>query len=296
MEASAMRIGLALGGGGARGLAHIAILEAFDELGVKPAMIAGSSIGALVGAAYAGGMPASEIRLYCKTTFARRGALIRHLYFRWQGRVWDYWRPGSPALFKSERIFELVLPPDLPKTFEDLKIPFCAVAADLFTQTEYVGASGPLLPAIAASAAVPALLTPVSLNGRTLIDGGFVNPLPFDLLTGHTDFCIAVDVTGGVREEKRRYPKPIETLLGAQQLALRSIINAKLKISAPDLLLRPAVGVFQALEFRRMEEIIAASAEAKELAIRTLAELLERPGPSAFPLPSGRETPQSPPQ
>ncbi len=95
-----MRIGLALGGGGARGIAHIAILEAFDELGIKPAMIAGTSIGALVGATYAAGMPASEIRHYCKTAFARRSALIRHLYFRWQGGVWDYWRPGSPALFK----------------------------------------------------------------------------------------------------------------------------------------------------------------------------------------------------
>ena len=291
-----MRIGLALGGGGARGLAHIAILEAFDELGVKPAMIAGTSIGALIGAAYAAGMPASEIRLYCKTTFARRGSLIRHLYFRWRGRVWDYWRPGSPALFKSERIFELVLPADLPKTFEALEIPFCAVAADLFSQTEYVCASGPLLPAIAASAALPALLTPVQLDGHTLIDGAFVNPLPFDLLTGHTDFCIAVDVTGGVSEQKRRYPKPIETLLGAQQLALRSIINAKLKVSAPDLLLRPPVGLFQVLEFRRMEEIIAAAAEAKEQTIRALAALLERPHQPALQLPSSGKTHQPPAQ
>ena len=281
---------------GARGLAHIAILEAFDELGVKPAMIAGTSIGALVGAAYAAGMPASEIRLYCQSAFARRSALIRHFYFRWKGRLWDYWRPGSPALFKSERIFELVLPADLPKTFEALEIPFRSVAADFFTQTEYVSDSGPLLPAIAASAALPALLTPVQLDGRTLIDGGFVNPLPFDLLTGHTDFCIAVDVSGGVSEGKRNFPKPIETLLGAQQLALRSIINAKLKVSAPDLLLRPAVGLFQVLEFRRMEEILDASAEAKERALRALAGLLERPRPPALRLPSSGETPQPPMQ
>ncbi|MGB8738354.1 MAG: patatin-like phospholipase family protein, partial [Rhodomicrobium sp.] len=85
-----MRIGLALGGGGARGLAHIAILEALDELGIKPAMIAGTSIGALIGAAYASGMRASDIRDYCKAAFARRSALLRHLYFRWRGRVWDY--------------------------------------------------------------------------------------------------------------------------------------------------------------------------------------------------------------
>ncbi len=115
------RIGLALGGGGARGLAHIAILEAFDEAGVKPAMIAGTSIGALIGAAYASGMPASEIRRYCEGAFAKRSAILRHILSRWKGRTWDIWRPWAPAVFKSEQIFELVLPPGLPKTFEGLK-------------------------------------------------------------------------------------------------------------------------------------------------------------------------------
>lgn len=271
-----MKIGLALGGGGARGLAHIAILEAFDELGITPAMIAGTSIGALVGAAYASGMRAKDIRNYCQAAFARRSALLRHIYFRWRGRVWDYWRPGSPALFKSERIFELVLPADLPKTFESLKIPFRTVAADFFTQSEYVSGSGPLLPAVAASAALPALLTPVKLDGRILIDGGFVNPLPFDLLAPHTDFAVAVDVSGGAGEQKDAFPRPIETLLGAQQLALRSIINAKLRSSAPDLLIRPAVAQFRLLDFRQMDEILAASAEAKDQALRVLTQILER--------------------
>jgi NTE family protein len=270
-----MKIGLALGGGGARGLAHIAILEAFDELGIKPAMIAGTSIGALIGAAYAGGMPAAEIRRYCEAAFARRSALIRHLYFRWRGRVWDLWRPGSPAFFNSERIFELVLPAGLPDTFEDLEIPFQSVATDFFTQSEYVSASGPLLPAIAASAALPALLTPVQLDGRTLIDGGFVNPLPFDLLAPHTDFVIAADVSGGASEPKDSAPRPMETLLGAQQIALRSIINAKLRTSAPSLLIRPPVGQFRVLDFRRMDEILAASAGAKTEVLRALTRCLE---------------------
>jgi NTE family protein len=270
----AVRIGLALGGGGARGLAHIAVLEAFDELGVKPAMIAGTSIGALIGAAYASGMSAAEIRCYCEAAFARRSALLRHIYSRWRGRVWDYWRPGSPALFKSERIFELVLPADLPKTFESLKISFQSVAADFFTQAQYVSIGGPLLPAIAASSALPALLTPVKLDGRVLIDGGFVNPLPFDLLMPHTSFVIACDVSGGASEPKDGFPRPMETLLGAQQIALRSIINAKLRTSAPNLLIRPAVGQFRVLDFRRIDEILAASAEAKAETQRVLTSLM----------------------
>ncbi|MGA7325064.1 MAG: patatin-like phospholipase family protein [Rhodomicrobium sp.] len=271
-----MKIGLALGGGGARGLAHIAILEAFDELGLKPAMIAGTSIGALIGAAYASGMTAREIRGYCEAAFAKRSALLRHLFSRWRGRVWDYWRPGSPALFKSERVFELVLPPGLPKTFEELQIPVQTVATDFFSQTQCVIASGPLLPAIAASAALPALLTPVQLGDRFLIDGGFVNPLPFDLVQPETDYVIAVDVTGGPGGVGGKFPRPLEALLGAQQIALRSIINAKLKVSAPDLLLRPSVSQFGLLDFRRLSEILAASAAAKEELLRVLASMENR--------------------
>jgi NTE family protein len=276
MSQRSVNIGLALGGGGARGLAHIAVLEAFDALGVSPAMITGTSIGALIGAAYASGMTASDIRAYCAAAFARRSALARHIFYRWRGRVWDYWRPGSPAFFKSERIFELVLPPDLPATFEGLEIPFQTVATDFFTQSEYVSASGPLLPALAASSALPALLTPVKLDGRVLIDGGFVNPLPFDLLKPDTDFVIAVDVSGGASEPKDDFPRPMETLLGAQQIALRSIINAKLRTSAPNLLIRPAVGQFRVLDFLHMDEILAASAGAKEEALRALAQLTEQ--------------------
>jgi NTE family protein len=266
------KIGLALGGGGARGLAHIAILEAFDEAGVKPAMIAGTSIGALIGAAYASGMPAAEIRRYCEETFGRRSAIIRHVYSRWRGRLWDIWRPWAPALFRSERIIELVLPPGLPKTFEGLKIPFMSVATDFSTKSEHVSDAGPLMPALVASAAIPALLTPVKLDGRILIDGGFVNPLPFDLIKG-ADFVMAVDVSSGTVELNGELPRPIETLLGSQQIALRSIINAKLKLSVPDCLLRPGVGHFTTLDFMRMDEILASAVEAKRDAALALSRL-----------------------
>ena len=269
-----LKVGLALGGGGARGLAHIAILEAFDEAGVKPAMIAGTSIGALIGAAYASGMPAIEIRRYCEAAFGRRSAIIRHVYSRCRGRIWDIWRPWAPALFKSERILDLVLPPGLPKTFEGLKIPFMSVATDFSTQSEHVSGAGPLLPALAASAALPALLTPVKLDGRVLIDGGFVNPLPFDLITG-ADSVMAVDVSGGTQDLKGELPRPIETLLGAQQIALRSIINAKLKLSVPDCLLRPGVGHFATLDFMRMDEILASAVEAKRDAVLALNRLTD---------------------
>lgn len=267
-----LNIGLALGGGGARGLAHIAILEAFDEAGVKPATIAGTSIGALIGAAYAAGMSAAEIRRYCAKTFGKKSAIIRHIYSRRRGGFWDIWRPWAPALFQSERIFELVMPPGLPETFEGLEIPFRSVATDFTTQSEYVSKAGPLLPALAASATLPALLTPIELDGRILIDGGFVNPLPFDLIGG-SDFVMAVDVSGGTAGSRAEPPRPIEALLGAHHIALRSIINAKLKLSGPDCLLRPEVGHFATLDFVRMDEILAASQAAKAQATVALSSL-----------------------
>lgn len=275
MNGSALpQIGLALGGGGARGLAHIAVLEAFDEAGVKPVMITGTSIGALIGAVYASGMSAVEIRNYCHKAFAGRSAIIRHIYARSRGRFWELWRPWSRAIFRSERLFELALPHELPKTFEGLQIPFRSVATDFFAHSEYVSASGALLPAIAASASLPALLTTVKLDGRVLMDGGYVNPLPFDLLKPHADFIIAVDVSGGPGVAGKRAPSAAEAILGAAQISLRSILEAKLKVDAPDLLLRPKVGHFGALDFRRMDEIVAAAAEAKEEAARTLANVL----------------------
>ena len=150
-----------------------------------------------------------------------------------------------------------------------------SVATDFFTHGEYVSREGSLLPALAASAALPALLTPVKLDGRILIDGGFVNPLPFDLMTG-ADFVMAVDVSGGTAGPEGELPRPVETLLGAQQIALRSIITAKLKLNQPDCLLRPEVGHFATLDFRRMDEILSASSQAKKQAASALARLSDK--------------------
>jgi NTE family protein len=262
------KIGLALGGGGARGLAHIAVLEAFDELAVKPAIIAGTSIGALIGAAYASGMPAAQIHSYCERLLAKRGGLLRHIYSRWSGPFRRYWNPRN-----AERFLEFILPAGLPQCFEGLKIPLLTVATDFYTHAEHVSSKGPLLPAIAASSALPALLKPVELDGRILIDGGFVNPLPFDLLNDQASFIIAVDVSGGPDEPKRGLPRAIDTVLGAQQVALRSIINAKLKASGPDVLIRAPVGHYRVLDFFRYEEILNAAAPVKDEAKAALRRL-----------------------
>ena len=178
-----LRIGLALGGGGARGMAHILVCEAFDELGIKPALIAGTSIGAIIGAGYAAGFSGRDMRNSAVAFYAKRREVLGRL---WRARplaFTDLLRGRSlTPQFDARTILNSFVPGIelLPETFEELAIPLKIVTCDFYAWKEAVLSSGPLRPAIAASVAIPALFRPVELNGRFLIDGGACNPLPFE--------------------------------------------------------------------------------------------------------------------
>ncbi len=270
-----LRFGLALGGGGARGLAHIPMLEACDELGVRPDILAGTSIGALIGAGYAAGMTGVDLRDYVLELFGRRTRMLTHLRERWSGRLWDYWNPLTPALLNGVSLIETALPTLLPKTFEELRIPLLIVATDYRSQEECVLSEGALIPAIAASAAIPALFKTVDIGGRILLDGGFVNPTPFDLLRGRADVVAAVDVMGGV-PSLGGAPNSVDAVMASTQIALRSIVVEKLRWAAPDVFIAPDVGRFRVLDFWKAAEIWEASAPAKEEFKRALAHQLAR--------------------
>jgi NTE family protein len=111
---------------------------------------------------------------------------------------------------------------------------------------------------------LPTVFRPLDIDGRLLIDGGFVNPLPFDLLGGKADIIAAVDVSAGAPESRGKNPTVIETLVSAMQIALRSIIHEKLRSGAPDILIRPNVGPYRVLDFFKFDEILAASADCKD--------------------------------
>ncbi len=255
-KASAPTIGLALGGGGARGLAHILVLEALDELGVKPTLIAGTSIGAIFGAAYASGMSGAQIRTHCEGLFHKKSSLMRKVLGRWPGSRTQIWNPFSPALFNVEAVLGQLLPAGMPDDFEGLQIPFISVTTDYHAQVQKDIASGPLLPAIAASAALPALLEPVVIDGHILIDGGFVNPLPYESLEGKVDISLAIDVNGEPRGDGKSMPGSMEALIGTSQIIMRSILREKLHDHQPDILLSPPVGRFKVLDFFKMEEVL----------------------------------------
>ncbi|MEZ5775351.1 MAG: patatin-like phospholipase family protein [Hyphomicrobiaceae bacterium] len=268
--------GLALGGGAARGLGHVPVLEALDDLGVRPSVIAGTSMGSIIGAGYAAGMSGREIRDYVTKLFANRAEVIRRIATRWPGSLTSLWNPLTPAMFNAETLLEILLPDVLPLEFSGLRTPFMAVATDFYAQEEVVFEEGPLFPAIAASSALPALLKPVRIGERLLIDGGFVNPTPFDILARRAPVVVAVDVTGtsARRAQQQKMPNSIDIWIGAAQITLHSIVREKLRTEAPHALLRPPVTDFGALDFFRAEEILAAAAPIREEAKRVIEALL----------------------
>lgn len=266
-------VALALGGGGARGLAHIHVIEALDEMGIRPVAIAGSSIGALMGAAMAAGLTGREIREHALSTVGHRGEVLNRL---WQLRpsslseaMANGFRFGQ---LNIERVLKAFLPEAIPGRFSDLVIPLKVLVTDYYGQTERVCDGGDLRQALAASCALPAVFIPVKIDGRVMIDGGIYNPIPFDHLREAADIVVAVDVVGGPDGDGKTIPSRIDSLFGASQLMMQSIIAMKMKAGAPDILLRPDVGRFRVLDFLRAQEVLTATASAKDQMMRALSE------------------------
>jgi len=258
-DRAASGIGLALGGGGARGLAHIVVLEAFDELGVQPDVIAGTSIGAIFGAAYCVGMSGRDLREYCVSLFSNRTRVIRRVMNGKTGKLFALWTPRRPAMFDPVVLLRAVMPEEVDCTFADLQIPLKVMTSDFYTQSEFVIDRGDVLPAIAASSALPGLLKPVRIQGRILIDGGFVNPLPFDILRNGCDYTVAIDVSSGPEYGRDEIPSALEAILGSTQITLNSIQAEKLRAGAPDALIRPDVCQYNVLDFFKIGTILQES-------------------------------------
>jgi NTE family protein len=269
-------VAIALGGGGARGIAHIALLEALDELGFKPTALSGTSIGAIVGAAYASGIEAADLRAHTLAVMRKRSEVMGKLLKARVGRFTDIVLRGfaNPVLLDAELFLGMFWPDSMPERFEDLAIPLQVITTDFHDRCEAIYSTGLLAPAVAGSMAIPGLIKPVEMDGRALVDGGAVNPLPYDVLFGSADIIIAVDVTfGGPRG--RRNPTPFEAMFGAAQIMQGAITAQKLKLRAPDILVQPLVEQFRVLDFFRAAQILRAAESAKEELKRKLAARFE---------------------
>jgi len=234
VRASRRRIGIALGSGSARGMAHVGVLQGLRELGIEPDVVCGSSIGALVGACYltdrldefglwASALSTSDvlrfmsIRLLAQGGMAEGGRLISHLR----------------DSFGDHRI-------------EDLPKPFAAVATDLHFGREVWLQTGPIWDAVRASIAIPGLLTPVQHDGDWLVDGGLVNPVPVSLCKAlGADVIIAVNLNTARRqppspglEDPEPEPELIETTSAAVQSSLLGRLTTSVRGAAGGLMQR----------------------------------------------------------
>lgn len=255
-------VAVAFGGGGARGLAHIHVIEALDELGITPVAITGSSIGAIMGAGMAAGMTGAEIRDFTLSTVGRPREVMNRI---WSMRPTRFSEVGFRiGQYNLERILKAFLPDLLPENFADLKIPLQVTATDFYGQTELLIGEGDLFQALAASAAIPAVFMPVRINDRIMIDGGIFNPVPFDYLFDRADIVIGVDVVGGPPGDHDVIPNRVDSLFGASQLMMQSIIAAKLTIRRPEIFLAPEVGRFKVMDFMKANEVLDLSSGVKD--------------------------------
>jgi NTE family protein len=271
LENDGPSIGLALGSGGASGLAHIAVLEVFDEQGIRPAHISGTSIGAVIGGLYAAGLSGKEIRaLFAE--FDGEGVDFLSKFNDSGLGLGDLFNMafGEGGTMDQSGLIEYLAEQVNVRGFHELQVPLSIVATDFWTGEAVVIEEGDIFDAMEASMAVPGLFRPVKRGDQLLVDGGLANPLPFDLLTGRHDSVIAVDVTG----ERQPGDEDVETtdiLFKTFEIMQQSIIRQMRTHSQPDLYLKPESDDIQLLHFNRLSKIL----EMAEPAADELRDFLE---------------------
>ena len=256
-------LGLVLGGGGARGLAHIGILEGLTELGVTPSRVVGVSMGAVVGAAYAlradwsEALRAEDWRRLPVVNEARDGDLLERLSaygrnIRRLAPTMSHWSPRKG--FSEEARATLVDLYGEDARFEDCRLPFAAVATDLRGEGRTVLDQGGLVEAVLASASIPGLARPVELAGGLLVDGGFTDPAPVDVARDlGAERVIAVHV--GLPPGDEPADNWSSALLQALEAGQRGFAAARFRHA--DLVLRPMFASrTRMLDFSSMQAII----------------------------------------
>ena len=272
-------VGLALGGGGARGLAHIGVLKVLERAHVPVDYISGTSIGAIIGAAYAAGMSLEEIESLALRISSRREQI----------RLIDLKLTGN-GLLKGTRLyrqFSSMLGEGL--TFADLKIPLVVQAVDLITGREVTLIEGLVADAIRASMSVPGVFEPAPIGGMLLADGGLLNNVPVDALCrANMDVKIAVDVLPNFPQnrpgeipvvphmELALLPGAMRHVLNSFMIMIAEMTEYRIKVCPPQVIIRPQIpsNVTLLTGFEHAAEVIAAGEAAAETAIGAVQELL----------------------
>ena len=282
------KIGLALGSGGARGWAHIGAINAITQLNIPIHCVAGTSMGALVGAALAAGKVDELYHVALEMDWKR---LIYYFF------EFNFPRSG---LIDGSRIVEFLKEHIVSVDIRKLPLPLAVIATDAMTGREVVMTEGNVVEAVRASIAIPGIFTPVTMGNDILVDGGLVNPLPVSVLRNMgADFVIAVDVTGDPEErppspasmatppeselshsflrrieeklrgfdlvnlgpnlfQRSKSPNIFDILGNTFRIVERHVTRTRLQLEPPDILIRPAVCDIGTMEFNKADECITA--------------------------------------
>ena len=278
MAGTKRRIGIALGSGGAKGLAHIPMLEVFDELGIRPSIIAGCSMGAVVGVSYADGIRAHEIRERVEAASIRSTDKLSDALFKRDVLDWFEllsFPANTSGLLGVDGFIDSLTAGLSAASFAELKIPLLIVASDFWRREPVLLQDGPLIEAVHASMAMPGIFSPVRVDGQVLVDGGAVNPVPYDLLFEHCDVVIAVDVMGQREFEEGELPSLPDAVFNTFQIMQRSILREKIKARPPDILVQPEITGIRVLEFYRGAEVFSQAQAGKDQLKAELTAILE---------------------
>ncbi|MDP2363969.1 MAG: patatin-like phospholipase family protein [Ignavibacteria bacterium] len=279
VDSNSPTIGIAFGAGGARGIAHLLMIEALDELGVKPSIISGSSIGAVVGAFYAAGFTSKEMREILNQLINPKSDSV--FDFLLKSDIVKLFTMFDPQFIRSGFIkgekFQNYMRSHLKVSrFEELKIPLKIVATDYWKKEAVVFEKGDLIQPIKASYSLPGLFTPVKIKNRILIDGGAVNPLPFDLLMDKCDITIAIDVTAFKAQNESEIPPTFDSVFTTYQTMQNSIIKERLKFLKPDIYIRPEIYDVRVFDFGKADLIFKQAQSAKDELKRKLDALFNK--------------------
>jgi NTE family protein len=275
------KIGLALGGGGARGLAHIGFLKVLEREGIQIDALSGASMGGLLSAAYAAGCSASELEA--------EAIYISHM--RNLVRLLDL-RPNRRGLFEGRLLKNFLIEHlRLDTTFDTLRIPLTLTAVDTRTAEAIYMQEGSVIQAVMATCAFPGLLPPVEMENRNLIDGGTLDNVPADAVRKlGADIVIAVNVvqpsftdfTLGYRENSdfwiKLIPGSLLELYQAAMIAIHELSRIKLQEAKPDLLVTPKLpqDLLVFTGFSRAAEAIASGQTAAEEILPSIQELIRK--------------------
>lgn len=254
---SVVKVGLALGGGFARGIAHVGVLQALTANQIPIAVVAGTSAGSLVGAMYAAGTdPWLMERLVAAMNWR---ALVR-LRLRRDG------------LLDAEGLERFIVDQVGDLGFADLRLPFAATATDLLTGQGVLLDQGRLATAVRASCAFPGIFLPVRIGSHTLVDGGLTNPVPASATRSMgADLVIGVEV-GRAGQEQGRPRNLLHIMWQSLSLVQRPLIERA--VQEADLVIRPDLSAFSAIELERVQEMVQLGREATEAVIPAIRQAI----------------------